>query len=189
MGGSGRRGLATWIEVEALPELMRAAFTVRFQSWSSSRFAVAHAHKWPMTARRLIGLRNQGGGSRRRQGAWPDCYFEHESLRDLLLTVYLWDQELRAAKDGPLAANRAVYQEHVRNVVVPEVQEIAHMCALGHVDPAEVSVPSDLWQPAPPPLPGRDPALVVPPPPPPAAARPDPWSPLFSANPDPQLNG
>lgn len=124
-------------------------------SWVNDRLAPGLAHYWPMTDRRVLGARSPYGFAPRSPSGWPDCWFEHPWVRDLLLTVYVWDQEIATGSDGTAGAARAAYHEHMRNVVVPEVQQIASMCGLGHMDPAERPMAPGPWQPAPPPpLPG-----------------------------------
>jgi hypothetical protein len=97
-------------------------------------------------------IRSPHGFALRRASGWPPCWFEHGWLRDCLLTAYVWDQEIATGKGNTAGADRARYQEHVCDVVVAEVQEVAQMCRLGHVDPSQRPADADPWQPTPPPL-------------------------------------
>jgi hypothetical protein len=156
----GKRKATTWAELETLPTASRESLRVGFMCWTDERFAPDLAHYWPMTEGRVRGTRSPHGFTQRSLSGWPECWFEHGWVRDCLLTAYVWDQEIATGKEATAGADRAAYQEHVRNVVVPEVQHIAQMCALGHVDPRAQLVVADPWEPDPPPLPG-EPTLVV----------------------------
>jgi len=161
----GKPKATTWAEMETLPAAARESFRANFTSWANDHLAPDMAHYWPMTDRPVRGMRSPHGFTQRSPSGWPECWFEHGWVRDCLLTAYVWDQEIATGKDATAGADRAAYQEHVRNVVVPEVQQIAQMCALGHMDPAEQPIGTGPWQPAPPPLPGDVAFVVVPDPP------------------------
>ena len=162
---AAKRRPTTWAEIEALPPAAQEAFRKAFVGWVETRFAVDLAHYWPSKHRRLRGVRSPHGFALRQASGWPECWFQHGWVRDCLVTLYVWDQDIGTGKPSTAAADRARYHDHVRDVVVPEVQQIAHLCELRHVDPGAPPPSPEPWEPSPPPLPGearRRPPVGVP---------------------------
>jgi hypothetical protein len=112
----GKRKATTWAEIEKLAAARRESFQETFMSWVNDRLAPGLAHYWPMTDRRVQGIRSQYGFAPRSPSGWPDCWFEHPWVRDLLLTAYVWDQEIATGNDGTAGAARAAYLGRVSKV-------------------------------------------------------------------------
>ena len=152
---ASRHRASTWAELQALSEAARESVLADLKSWTAERIEVALAHYWPASERQVRTARSPHGFAPRPSSGWPDCWPEHGALRDCLLAAYVWDREIATSKNATVGSDRAAYHEHLRRVLVPEVQAIAAMCELGHMDPAARPGPASPWQPAPPPLPDR----------------------------------